>query len=220
MEFISDFGVPDKIVVDGAAEQVKRGTEFRRQCNKHHIDVHVTEADRHNQSHAEGVIREARKRWFRTMTRKNVPRRLWDYGLKWTCEIMQRTALDAGNLRGRTSLEKVTGETPDISDYLDFSFYDWCWYKNNAGLGESQIGRWLGVSHKQGSLMSYWVLTSKGSVLSRTTVQRVTHLESRLMKLRGVWRHSTRLSNCDYVTHGMSSLRVPGTSPRTGQMMN
>ena len=74
-------------------------------------------------------------------------------------------------------MEQITGETPDISEYLDFGFYDWIWYKDNAGLGENKIGRWLGVSHRVGNLMSYWILTVTGNVISRTTVQRITNLE-------------------------------------------
>lgn len=74
-------------------------------------------------------------------------------------------------------MEQVTGETPDISEYLDFGFYDWVWYKDNAGVGENSWGRWLGVSHRVGNLMSYWILTPAGRVVSRTTVQRITNLE-------------------------------------------
>ena len=80
-------------------------------------------------------------------------------------------------LHGRTGLEKVTGETPEISEYIDFRFYDPCWYKENAGMGETKMGRWLGVSHKTGSLMSFWVLTPSCRVVSRTSVQRITNLE-------------------------------------------
>ena len=90
---------------------------------------------------------------------------------------MQRTASSAGNLHDRTGLEKVTGETPEISEYVDFSFYDWCWYKENASMGEMKLGRWLGLSHQTGSLMSFWVLTPSCKVVSRTSVQRVTRLE-------------------------------------------
>ena len=43
-----------------------------------------------------------------------------------------RTSSDAGDLRNRTPLERVTGDTVDISEYLDFGFYDWCWYHENA----------------------------------------------------------------------------------------
>jgi hypothetical protein len=74
-------------------------------------------------------------------------------------------------------MEQMTGETPNISEYLDFSFYDWVWYKDNAGLGENCIGRWLGVAHRVGNLMSYWILTDTGRVIARTTIQRITSLE-------------------------------------------
>ena len=50
-------------------------------------------------------------------------------------------------------------------------------YRANAGLGELEIGRWLGVSHKVGQLMSYWILTIGAKVISCTTVQRLTQLE-------------------------------------------
>ena len=86
-----------------------------------HIDLHLTEPDRHNQSKVEGVIRELRKRWFRVMLKQWVPSRLWDYGVRWVCEIMQCTASNSGRLQGRTPLEQLTGDTPNISEYLDFS---------------------------------------------------------------------------------------------------
>jgi hypothetical protein len=111
------------------------------------------------------------------MVKQNVPKRLWDYGIVWACEIMSLTSNSTFNLDGRTPMEQITGETPDISEYLDFGFYDWIWYKDNAGLGENKIGRWLGVAHRVGNLMSYWILTITGHVISRTTVQRVTNLE-------------------------------------------
>ena len=96
------------------------------------------------------------------MVRKNVPRVLWDFGAIWVSTTMRLTARHAGKLQGRTRLERATGETPDISENLDFGFYDLVWYRENAGLGEEKIGRWLGVSKNYGSQMSYWILTSSG----------------------------------------------------------
>ena len=87
------------------------------------------------------------------MLKKKVPKQLWDYGIKWVCEVMQRTASTSGDLFRRTALEQLTGETPQISECLDFTFYKWCWYNDNTGLGETKLGRWLGVSHHVGSLM-------------------------------------------------------------------
>ena len=176
-QFIADFGVPDQIICDGSKEQTKRGTTFMEQVRKHHIDLHTTEPGRYNQSKVEGVIRELRKSWFRTMHCKRVPKRLWDYGLMWVSEVRVRTSSDAMDLKGRTPLERITGDTVDISEYLDFGFYDWCWYHENAGLGPTKLGRWLRVAHRVGGLMSYWLLTINCTVIARTTVQRVTSLE-------------------------------------------
>ena len=173
-QFITYFGVPDKI---GSKEQTKRGIIFMEQVRKHHIDLHTTEPHRHNQSKVEGVIRELRKNWFRTIHRKQVPKRLWDYGLQWVSEVRVRTSSDAVDLRNRTPLERVTGDTVDISEYLEFGFYDWCWYHKNARLGPTKLGRWLGVAHRVGGLVSYWVLTINSTVIARTTVQQGTSLE-------------------------------------------
>ena len=91
---------------------------------------------------------------------------------------MEITASVTANLQVRTPLEALTGETPEISQCLDFVFYDQVWFKKDAGLGETKLARLLGVSHQVGSLMSYWVLSDSGTPMSRTTVQRVTKLES------------------------------------------
>ena len=72
-------------------------------------------------------------------------------------------------------MERITGDTIDISEWIDFEFYDLCWYWNNQhDTKEPNIGRWLGVSHRIGSALCYWVLTMKGQVLARTTVQHMT----------------------------------------------
>ena len=176
-QFVHDFGRPEKLTFDGSAEQCGKKTEFMKNVRKYSVDYHVTEPFRPNHNLAESVIREIRKKWFRIMVRKRVPRRLWDYGLRWVCDIQNRTANSSRGLGGRCPLEKMTGESVDISEYLDFGFYDRVWYKENAGLGETKLGRWLGVSHRVGTLMSYWILTPECRVLSRTTVQKVTNLE-------------------------------------------
>ena len=152
------------------------------EVRKHRIDIHTTEpnTNQHNQSKVKGVIRELRKNWFRTLHQKCVPRRLWYYGLKRVLEVRVRTSCDAMDLKGQTPLEQITGDTVDISEYLDFGFYDWCWYHENAGLGPTKLGRWLGVAHKVGGHMSYWILTVNCTVIEGTTLQRVTSLEMQL----------------------------------------
>jgi hypothetical protein len=176
-QFVHDFGRPEFLTSDGSKEQTGKNTEFVKNVRKYSITHKITEPDRPNHNHAEGVIREVRKKWLRVMVKEKVPHRLWDYGFRWVCEVQNRTANSARGLNGRCPLEKITGESFDITEYLDFGFYDWVWFKENAGLGETKLGRWLGVSHRVGPLMSYWILSREGRVMSRTTVQRVTNLE-------------------------------------------
>jgi hypothetical protein len=123
-EFCNEFGVPDKLTFDSSKEQTKGGTTFMKEICKHNVDYHIIEPERPNQNPAEGVIRELRKRWFRIMVKKRVPRKFWDYGIRWVAETMQRTATSAGSMGINIPLENVTGDTPDISEYLDFGFYD------------------------------------------------------------------------------------------------
>lgn len=175
--FVRDFGAMDMLISDGAHEQVGKHSQFQAKLRKYNIQSRRSEPDRPNQNPAEGVIREIRKKWYRQIFRTNCPRRLWNYGIPYVCAIMRMTASYSGRLRGRTPLENLTGETPDISEYLDFGFYDLVWYKEDAGIGEIKLGRFLDVSHSVGSLMSYHILPCSGIPVSRTTVQRVTELE-------------------------------------------
>ena len=111
------------------------------------------------------------------MERKRVPKRIWDYPEVWICETGNLSDSSSRYSRGRTALEIITGETPDISEYFDFGFYDWVVYQTNAGLGELSLGRWIGVSHKFGQLISYCILTISRNTISVTNVQRLTEPE-------------------------------------------
>ena len=71
---------------------------------------------------------------------------------------MFRTSSNSGKLNGQTLLEFVTGETVNISKYMDFDFYDRFWFKQDAVVGETKLGRWIGVAYGYGSLMNYWVI--------------------------------------------------------------
>ena len=56
----------------------------------------------------------------------------------------------------------ITGKTPDISEYLDFDFYDlvWYWRQPHPSLSEHdrELARWMGIAHRVGSDMCYWLM--------------------------------------------------------------
>jgi hypothetical protein len=74
-------------------------------------------------------------------------------------EIAQLTVNTSIYTRERTPLQSITGETPDISEHLDFSFYDWVHYHENYGMGEMILGRFLGVSHHVGGMVTFYVMS-------------------------------------------------------------
>ena len=73
-------------------------------------------------------------------------------------------------------LENLTLDTIDLSEYLKFDFYDpvWYWDTLSGENGEDFPGRWIGISHRVGAGMCYWLLNEQGNVISRSTVQHVT----------------------------------------------
>ena len=176
-DFCNDVGVPHKLKSDRAPEFCGRSTAFLANAKKRGIDLTYAEPERKNQiSPIDVEIREIRKRTHNKMKAKNVPRRLWDYCLAHQTKLRQFLPRD--KLQGRSAYEQVTGRTPDISEYLDFDFYDLVWYHPgihpNFGKPIRELGRWLGVSHRVGSDMCYWILTINGDIISESTVQHVT----------------------------------------------
>ncbi len=169
-----DVGVPNIIISDGAKEETGDNTKFVEMMKKCNIDGRTTEPYSPWQNKAENTIGIIKGKAKRRRIRRRVPKRVWDFGIVWESEIYSRTA----SKDGRTPLERITGDTIDISEWLEFEFYDLCWYWDNQhDSTEPKIGRWLGVSHRVGSALCYWILTDKGKVLARTTVQHLTKEE-------------------------------------------
>eukprot|EP00934_Nitzschia_sp_Nitz4_P004494 Nitzschia sp. Nitz4//scaffold699_size1639//47//1622//NITZ4_009318-RA/size1639-snap-gene-0.2-mRNA-1//-1//CDS//3329556654//4484//frame0 len=171
-QFIADYGAPIRMITDGSAEQTGHLTEFHSRLLRYDIPHHIAGPYRPNQNPAETVIRELRKRWYRTIFRTNCPQRLWHFAFPYIALLMSHTSTYAANLGGRTPIEHLTGDTPDISELLDFAFYDRVWFKENAGLDVSHITS--GTSYHIG----FYQHPASGIPISCTTVARVTHIES------------------------------------------
>ena len=124
-DFCHDFGKPEHLTFDGHMAQKGSNTFFMKTIKKYHIDYHLSSPRRPNEQPAEGCIRVVKTRWYRIMMKRSVPLRFWDYGLIWICETGNISVSSSCYAKGRTPLEIVTGETPDISEYTDFGFYDW-----------------------------------------------------------------------------------------------
>ena len=85
------------------------------------------------------------------------------------------TLLDCAQ-NGKPTLEKVTVNTINLSEYVNFDFYNPVWYCDTliGEKGEALPGRWISISHIVGAGMCYWVLNEQWNVISRSTTQHVT----------------------------------------------
>ena len=218
-----DIGVPNEIVCDGAAEQVGPRSDFYKTVNYLRMRIKRTEPYSPWQNNAESAIRELKKRWKHRMATKRIPRRLWDYGLVYESEIMSRTARGDDK---RTGIERITGDTPDISEWLDFDFYDPVWFWDHPDGQENPcIGRWLGVAHRIGSDMCYWILKSNGNVLARTTVQHIPELELRKDELKEKLNRfddeaETRLRDTNFMLPAIEGMYLDDIEPDNEEIDN
>jgi hypothetical protein len=128
------------------------------------------------QNHTEGVIKEVKRHTQHFMSRTHTPKKLWDYCLTYVCELRNRLALPLYQLHGRTPHEVLTGNTPDISEYLEFEWYQPIWVYDTTAFPEQRrtIGRWIGVAHRIGQAMCYWILPPSGIPIVRSTVQPIS----------------------------------------------
>lgn len=123
--------------------------------------MHTTEQGRKNQNYAaESEIGLLARRWKSRMHKRQIPKRLWDFGVVYESELLCRMARGTDK---RTGYEKITGQTPDINEWLDFEFYDLVWWldrptKPDFSDRTRRLARWLGVSDCVGSDMCYWLV--------------------------------------------------------------
>jgi hypothetical protein len=136
-EMERDVGTPQDLVADLAPELSGHKTKWMETASKYGVHMRWSEKGRKNQNHAaEGEINHLKQRWKRCMTEKNVPARLWDRSLVHEAQIMSLLARGGNN---RSGYEQVTGRTPDISEYLDFGFYDLVWYHPGGGQSKTLL---------------------------------------------------------------------------------
>ena len=99
--------------------------------------------------------------------------------MEYAADIRCLTSTKMFQGEGRTPYEMLTGNTPDISEYVEFEWYGYVWYVDPQSFPQQRVhmGRWLGVAHRVGQGMCYYLLKHNGQVIVRSSVTVVTMAE-------------------------------------------
>ena len=74
-------------------------------------------------------------------------------------------------------MKLLLGTPPvDITEWLEYDFYQPVWFYSPAAFpAEKQLlSRWLGVAHRVGQALCYWMLSVSGVPITRSTVQPIS----------------------------------------------
>jgi len=104
------------------------------------------------------------------MFQSNCPMVLWDYAIERRAKIVCSTTRSNYLLDGHTPHTKLTGQSTDISNIMDFGWYEWVIYRiegQTYPFQHQKIGRTLRPATRAGNVMSQWVLTCGGEIMPR-----------------------------------------------------
>ena len=165
-DFCTQYGVPNPLVSDNAGQETE-SHDWKQVIKKFLIEQRTTEPHSPWQDKAESEIKELKKHHRRTMNLRRVPEVLWDYSMEYASSIRQLMA--RSNHEWRTPFEWMTGDTPDICEYIDFTFHGLVKFWE-PGEGE-KLGRWLGVARNIEQAMVYYILKENIQVVAQSTVR-------------------------------------------------
>ena len=128
------------------------------------IDDWQSEPYHKHQNFAERMIWDLKANMNKVMNYTGAPEDCWLLCTEYVASIMNHMALDV--LDWRTPLEKLTGQTPDISCFMRFMFYEPVYYRVNSeekGFGfpssmTEKTGRFVGIADNVGHIMTYKIL--------------------------------------------------------------
>ncbi len=83
---------------------------------------------------------------------------------QYVTELQNCRARPLPQLHGRTPYEILLGYTPDVSEFLEFEWFQPIWYFDPSMFPDHEklMALWIGKAHQVGQAMRYWVLHPLG----------------------------------------------------------
>lgn len=142
---------------------------FKRLLRKFGIYATYTEPHSPWQNRAEPAIGEVKSYARRLMQKTDAPIRLWCFCYEYSADVLSLLASGRFELQGRTPYEFIMNYTPDISEYVSYRWFQWCWYYDERTKTKS-LCRWLGPAHHVGQSMCSYILLDNAHYIARSSV--------------------------------------------------
>ena len=172
-------GAMTTLITDGGRYEIsKKVADLLRSL---FIKQHESEPYHQHQNRAEqryGVV----KRYINTlMNLTGAPAHCWLLCMLCVCHLLNATASPA--LGGLTPLQALTGQVPDISHFLHFSFWEPIYYKVDESEPDHRFpsqsnekrGHWVGFAENKGDQLTWKILTDDtNTIIIRSAVRSAT----------------------------------------------
>jgi len=166
-----EVGVPTGLISDGAKTQ--NSAEVKKFLRTYHIWDWQSEPHQQNQNFAERRIQEVKGTANLIMDRTKTPGDLWFQCMKYVVYVLNR--LSHRILKNKTPMEVGHGIKPDISDLLQFQWYEKVYYLDpDAKFPDSKelSGRFVGIAEHCGAALTYEILTDDTyEIIKRSAVR-------------------------------------------------
>ena len=142
-----------------------------RNCQKFCIPQHVINPYSQWQNRAEWEIGELKRLMSHHRRMTNFPKRLWCYLGKWVAVIRCLTAKNSLS-DCRFPSEVRLGDTPDISEYAQFDWFQTVWVidPKKGEMDKKILMNYIGVSPNVGAYTMFWCLPESCKPITRGLV--------------------------------------------------
>ena len=211
-DFIRDYGAPYHLVSDNS--KMQHGKLFTSVCRKYNISQSWVEPHHQHQNHAERRIQDVKRQVNLILDRSGAPEDTWLLCVQYVVYLLNRTALHT--LNDETPYQVMYGETPDISNLLQFSFYEPVYYHDPTAPfphTKEALGHFVGIAENIGDSMTFKILSQEScEIIHRSTVRSAASGRSspnrRLTIQHGEANHNTKT-----IVESLNDTMLKGEAP-------
>ena len=217
-DFIREHGAPSALRRDNAKEEQ---SELVKEINREFmIKDQLTEPYHPQQNPVETkAIRFLKGQVLTVLDQTGEPDSMWYMAAQYVADV-HNICSDSKLPNAMTPLQYQSGVTPDISAYLQFTFWQAILYLDHESdwpASKERSGRWLGIAKGIGDLLTFWILDDQSkNILARSVVRPFSD------NLRVKWdpelsenpsKYKAKVVNPNYVNLGLEDNNLQPIGP-------